>query len=202
MLIRTKACCVIAIVAATFSQLGATSDTGKSQLKRISFRTVKPVAGHFHSEQDAASMEKTLKQLGCTIKRTSHDGHIDLTYECKYWKSLTMKEAKEVEQWNKWLTSKGFAVVHNTPSKDHKETVEYYLKEWRTYHGHKPEITEAYVEMFKMLGCEVKVAKHNGHDDIQYRCTTMQSLGVPNHSEAHAWMQIMQKLGFTTLHEH
>ena len=115
---------------------------------------------------------------------------------------MTLKDTAEVDKWHKWLVAKGFAVVHNTPTKEHKETVEYVLKDWKTLHFNNELSAKAHVEMFKMLGCEVNVSKHNGHDDVKVRCTSMQSLGVPNHAEAHAWMQILQKLGFTTLHEH
>lgn len=170
--------------------------------QRISFRTSKPIAGHYHSSQEAATTEKTLKQIGCETKRSQHDGHIDLTYECQFWRSLTLSDAKEVANWNKWLTAKGFSVVTNTPAENHPEAVKYRLAAWRTLHFDAARDAKAHVAMFKMLGCEVTMAKHNGHEDVKFRCPSWKALGVSTHQEAHGWMQALKKYGFATLHEH
>lgn len=170
--------------------------------QRISFRTVKPVAGHFQTKQEAVAAAKTLKQIGCATKTAEHNGHIDVTYECRFWRSLTLNDAAEVQKWNKWLTAKGFAVVHNTPPKDHPEAVTYRLANWRTLHLHKPEDTKSHVEMFKMLGCEVQRSRHNGHDDVKYRCGTWKGIGVASHQHAHTWMQALRRFGFEVRHEH
>lgn len=183
-------------------QSSAAPAEAKKASHRISFRTIKPVSAHFTSEQDLVATEKTLKQLGCETKRAQHDDHIDLTYESKYWRSLSLKEKTEVDKWNKWLASKGFAVIQNTPAKDHKETVKYQLPDWKTMHFNQPLAAKAHVEMFKMLGCEVNTAKHEGHEDVRVRCPAWQVIGVANHAEAHAWMGVLKKLGFATLHEH
>lgn len=196
--------CIIVLISAAFvaTQLGAAPTAKKIAQKRISFRTVKAVAGHFNTEKEAADTEKTLKQLGCETKRSQHDGHIDLSYECKFWKTMNLKDQAESEKWNKWLASKGFVVIDNTPAKTHKETVKYQVKDWRTLHFNDSTVAKAHVEMFKMLGCEVKADKHNGHEDVQFRCTSWQEIGVPNHPIAHAWMGELKKLGFATMHEH
>ena len=190
-------CCFVA-------QLPAAPSTAKNSAAkhRISFRTVQPVSGHFETDQKAAATEKTLKDLGCETKRAQHDGHVDLTYECKFWRSLILKDAAEVGKWDAWLTKNGFAVVHNTPDKNQQETVKYQLKDWKTLHFTQSQSAKAHIEMFKMLGCEVTTAKHNGHEDVKVRCAAWQELGVPSHAEAHAWMGVLKKLGFLTLHEH
>lgn len=193
--------CAVCVI---MSQLGATpANTKVSPAKqRISFRTVKPVSGHFKTESQAAATEKTLKELGCEVKRSQHDGHIDIAYECKFWRTLTVKDRAEAGKWDAWLTKNGFAVVHNTPAADHKETVKYQLKDWNTLHFDQPLSVQAHVEMFKMLGCEVTTSKHAGHVDVKVRCPAWQIIGVPNHAEAHAWMSVLGKYGFATLHEH
>ncbi len=190
------------ILTIVVAQVSAAPGETKQTIQRISFRTIKPMSAHFTSEQDLEATEKTLKQLGCETKRAQHDGHIDLTYESKFWRSLSLKEQTEVAKWNRWLTSKGFAVVHNTPHKDHPETVQYRLPDWKTMHFHQPLAAKAHLEMFKMLGCEVKTTKHGDHEDLRVRCPAWQVIGVPNHAEAHAWMGVLKKLGFATLHEH
>ena len=169
---------------------------------RLSFRTNKKTSLHIHSAKEADETEKVLKQLGCEVTRAEHDGHIDLAFECKFWKTLNLKDQAESAKWNEWLVKHNFAIVENTPPKTRKETVQYQLKDWRTVHLNNDVAAKAYLEMFKMLGCEVTTAKHDGHEDIKYRCTTWQDLGVSSHALAHAWMAELKKLGFATMHEH
>ena len=197
-----RSTCPFVILMLFCTTLSAAKTETKSTQKRISFRTIKPVSAHMKSAKELEATEATLKQLGCVTKRVQHDGHTDLTYESKFWRSLSVKDASEVTKWDKWLTAKGFAVVHNTPEKDHKETVQYQLKDWRALHLNQELSAQLHVEMFKMLGCEVKTEKHDGHHDVRFRCAAWQTIGVPNHVEAHAWMSVLQKLGFATRHEH
>ena len=187
---------------ASFVGLSLAQAAAPTPKPRLSFRTVKPLSLHLDSQQQVAAVEKTLKQLGCATKTHSHDGHIDLAYECRYWRSLTLKDQSEVEKWDKWLNSKGFAVVRNTPTKDHKETVKYQLADWQTRHFNDADMAKRHVEMFKMLGCEVKQSKHDGHEDVRYRCAAWREIGLPDHKEAHGWIQVLKTLGFATLHEH
>ena len=199
--IQQSAVSTLVIGALLASQMAATPATTNAK-QRLSFRTVKPISAHFKTDKEAAAIEKTLKQLGCTVETGQHEGHVDLTYQCTFWRSLTLRDAKEVDQWNKWLTAKGFAVVRNTPLTDHQETVKYQLNDWRTLHFDKEIDATAHVEMFKMLGCEVTSAKHGEHQDVRFRCSTWQTIGLPNHQEAHAWMTVLKQYGFTTLHAH
>lgn len=189
-------CCAFAS-----SAWGATSEASKT-LQRISFRTQKPTVAHLKTEKEIKETTELLKQIGCEVKSNKHDGHVDLSYECRYWRSITLKTPAEVAQWDKWLSSKGFFVVHNTPGKDHKETVQYRLEDWKTLHFKSPQENEAYIAMFKMLGCETKMEKHGDHEDVMVRCAAWGNLGVPNHSEAAAWMGVLKKLGFAVMHEH
>lgn len=199
-MLRSMSPFVILMLACT--TLSAATTETKVQQRRISFRTTKAVSAHFKSAEELEATETTLKQLGCETKRVQHDDHTDLSYESKFWRSLSVKDSAEVTKWDKWLTAKGFAVVHNTPEQNHKETVKYQLKDWRALHLNSELAAKAHVEMFKMLGCEVKTEKHNGHHDVRFRCPAWQIIGVPNHAEAHGWMNVLQKLGFATLHEH
>lgn len=192
---------VVATACMTVPLLSATP-TATSKTKRLSFRTQRATTAHFNTEKEAKETTATLKQLGCETKTAQHDGHIDVTYECKFWRSLSVKETKDVAQWEKWLASKGFVVVHNTPGKEMTETVQYQLADWKSFHFHNPIVTKAHAEMFKMLGCEVKAEKHGDHEDLKVRCATWQSLGVQNHAAAHEWMAVLKKLGFKTAHEH
>jgi len=171
-------------------------------LQRVSFRTQKPAVAHLKTDKDVEETTKLLKQIGCDIKTEKHNGHIDVRYECRYWRTISLKNAEEVAQWDAWLTSKGFFVIHNTPAKDHKETVQYRLEKWNTLHFKTKQENEAYAAMFKMLGCETKLEKHGDHDDLMVRCAEWGTMGLPNHTEAHAWMGVLKKLGFETAHEH
>ena len=156
-----------------------------------------------NSAKSADETEKVLKQLGCETSRSQHDGHIDLSYECSFWRSLNLKDQAEADKWMDWLTKHKFAIVENTPPKTRKETVQYQLPNWRSLHNIKDsKAKKAYLEMFKMLGCEAKLVKHGDHEDIQYRCATWQNMGMATHQLAHAWMAELNKLGFVTKHEH
>lgn len=183
------------------SLLGATSESSKT-LQRISFRTQKPTVAHLKTDKEVKETTDLLKQIGCEVKSNKHDGHVDLSYECRYWKTITLKTAAEVKQWDEWLASKGFFVVHNTPGKEHKETVQYKMDDWKTLHFKSTQENEAYIAMFKMLGCETKMEKHGDHEDVMVRCATWGNMGVPNHSEAAAWMGVLEKLGFAVDHHH
>ena len=187
-------------------QLGAAPTATKTKPQtRISFRALNigaKTALHIHDAKQATETEKILKQLGCTTARSEHNGHIDLTYECKLWRSLSVKDQAEADKWIQWLGKHKFAVVENTPPKTRKETVQYHCKEWKAVHPKTADQTKMFVEMFKMLGCEVTTAKHNGHEDVRYRCPATQSLGVTTHELAHAWMGQLKQLGFVTMHEH
>lgn len=181
--------------------LAATGESDKS-LKRISFRTQKPTTAHLKTEKEIKETTELLKKIGCELKTNQHDGHVDVSYECRYWKTITLKTPAEVAQWDAWLTSKGFFVVHNTPGKEHKETVQYRMQDWNTLHFKSPQENEAYLAMFKMLGCETKMEKHGDHEDVMVRCPGWGNLGVPNHAEAAAWMGVLRKLKFEVSHEH
>lgn len=194
-----------AIAVCALTQLGATSGQAptKQKLTRISFRTIKKTSLHLNSEKEVAETEKVLKQLGCETSRSQHNGHIDLSFECPYWRSLNLKDQAEATKWVEWLTKHKFALVENTPPSDHKETVQYQLATWRALHNIKDsKVKKAYTEMFKMLGCEVKMVKHSDHEDITYRCVNWQNMGLASHQLAHAWMAELNKLGFVTKHEH
>lgn len=172
------------------------------ELFRISFRLAKPAAAHMSHEKEAEENLKTLRQLGCKAELQQHEGHLDLKYECPDWRSITFKTEAEVDQWQTWLRKYQFSVVFNTPTDSVTEIVKYQLPQPRTFHIDDSRRREAHIALFKMLGCDVKMIAHQGHDDLSVQLTTWHELGVATHAEAHAWLDALKQLGFLTSHTH
>ena len=192
----------LALALCAASLFAADEEKAEEDLRKISFRTQKPMVSHLKTDKDVAETTKLLKQIGCEVAAEKHNGHIDVKYECRYWRSIKLRTTEEAKQWDEWLTGKGFFVVHNSPPEEYRDTFDYRLEKWNTLHFKTKQENEAYYAMFKMLGCEVKLEKHGDHDDIMVRCGEWVTLGVPSDDEAHAWMGVLKKLGFQTAHEH
>jgi hypothetical protein len=69
-------------------------------------------AKHIHDAKKADTITKTLKDLGCEVKRDQHNGHIDVKYRCPKWKELKLKTHDEAHKWEKWLKEFEFKTEH------------------------------------------------------------------------------------------
>lgn len=69
-------------------------------------------AKHIHDDKKADTIAKTLKKLGCEIKKDQHNGHIDVKYRCPKWKELKLKTHDEAHKWEKWLKEFEFKTEH------------------------------------------------------------------------------------------
>ncbi len=176
--------------------------TQAAEAPKLGYRLAMRTSAHFDTPKEADANLKTLKQLGCDASKHEHNGHIDVTYRCPQWKSISISHAKEAEQWQGWLRKKGFAVVYHSPAKTHAEKVQYRLTEWKAFHFHDSEQAQAHAELMKMLGCKIKQVKHGNHDDVAVYCPEWQTIGLANHADAHEWETRLKKLGFATVHKH
>ena len=96
----------------------------------------------------------------------------------------------------------GTALIHAAePNMAEKELVEYRLEKWKTTHAEGDQ-GDKLVATLKKLRCEVKVASHGGHTDVNYRCAKWQQLALKSHEEAHQWEVWLKKYGFETNHAH
>ena len=69
-------------------------------------------AQHVHDSKKADTIAKTLKQLGCELKKEQHNGHIDIKYRCPKWRQMELKSHEEAHKWEKWLKEYGFKTEH------------------------------------------------------------------------------------------
>jgi hypothetical protein len=78
----------------------------------VQFRLSKWKTMHFDETPKAEAQLATLKKLGCEVKAGEHSGHIDVTYRCPEWKSLTVETDEGAHKWEKWLRTCGFETSH------------------------------------------------------------------------------------------
>ena len=69
-------------------------------------------AKHIHDAKKADTIAKTLKKLGCELKKDQHNGHIDVKYRCPKWRQLSLDSHADAHKWEKWLKEFGFKTEH------------------------------------------------------------------------------------------
>lgn len=78
----------------------------------VDFRLTQWKTLHFDLEKTANQRYKTLKSLGCEVKKHAHNGHTDVSYRQVKWQTLAFKTDKEAHQWERWLKVMGFQTRH------------------------------------------------------------------------------------------
>jgi hypothetical protein len=69
-------------------------------------------AKHIHDAKKADTIYKTLKKLGCEVKKASHGDHLDVKYRCVKERHLPVKSHQDAIKWEKWFKEYGFKVYH------------------------------------------------------------------------------------------
>lgn len=160
---------------------------------------------HFDDALKASQHLETVRKLGCEVKQGNHAGHIDVSYRCPEWKSLTVKDHALAEQWAGWLKGSGFDVSHcHTDPAFAKgpEAVEFRMVKWKQVHGNGSQQEAQMLEQLKKLGAEVVVENHGNHSDIKFRAPTWRDVHFADHKAADEWMGWLKQNGFETRHEH
>ncbi|MCG8650483.1 MAG: hypothetical protein MI861_11665 [Pirellulales bacterium] len=67
---------------------------------------------HIDDSKKADTIAKTLKKLGCELKKEQHNGHIDLKYRCRKWHEMKLDSHNEAHKWEKWLKEYHFKTEH------------------------------------------------------------------------------------------
>ncbi|MBD3674517.1 MAG: hypothetical protein HUJ26_13425 [Planctomycetaceae bacterium] len=193
------------VVSVMSSYLQAQSPDQKAT---IAFRLVKAKTMHFDDSKTAEQHLATVKKLGCKASSESHGDHIDVTYECANWNSLTVANHELAHQWQGWMKGAGFQTIHGHPANaahDHShedganhEIISYQLSQWITQeHESKPAASGA-AAVFRGLGCEVK----EDGEAVSFRCPVAMSVEFASHDTAHAWQEWLNRTGFKTSHDH
>ena len=69
-------------------------------------------AKHIHNTKNAETIAGTLKKLGCEVKRSGHEGHVDVRYRCPKWRQLDLDSHAQAHKWEKWLKEYQFETEH------------------------------------------------------------------------------------------
>ena len=78
----------------------------------VAYRLTTQRSMHLRDQQAARQYEQTLRQLGCEVQASGHDGHIDLSYRCRDWRKATFADHTSAHKWQDWLAALGFEVQH------------------------------------------------------------------------------------------
>lgn len=94
------------------------------------------------------------------------------------------------------------AAVAQTASTSKKVYVAFRMQNWKAKHIHDEAKAKKFEDTLKMLGCEVKNAKHNGHIDVSCRTIFWKTLALDSHDLAHQWVTWFKAAGFDIIHGH
>jgi hypothetical protein len=78
----------------------------------VSFRLPKARTVHLHDVHKAQQIINTLNLVGCEVKTSDHDGHIDATFSCPEWTTIELTSEDSAHGWQKWLNESGFETKH------------------------------------------------------------------------------------------
>lgn len=176
----------------------------------VAFRMRDWKSQHLHDAAQAEKQLETLKNLTCEVKKEAHNGHVDVSFRTVIWKSLALDSHDQAHQWVAWLKQNGFETLHAHPAGEHvtsaggahAESVQYRCVEWKAKHVHSEMELKEILAIYRGLGCQFEVSKHNGHNDVKLRCPDWMEIDVVSHEAASVWQKYLQGLGFEAKHEH
>ena len=184
-----------------------TSEVPESQhpalVKRVGFRMTNWQT--IHSDGTPATQERitTLQNIGCEVRQDNHGGHVDIGFRCPTWKTISVQDDDQSDQWRNWLVENEFeTVVLNPPTNTVLPTVKVRLTAWKTFHAGSAEQAQSFKETYQLIGCEVETNDHGGHIDTRVRCQNWATIGLVNGHAAHVWQDWLNKSGFETQHDH
>lgn len=158
---------------------------------------------HLHDEKVANETIATMKRIGCEVTKSQHGDHIDIQYRCVGWKSIDLQNDQQATQWYTWLKNHSLEIVVLNPAAElNLATVDFQMTSSRSAHLHDPAKAQSFIEMLKMLGCQVETNDHNGHIDAVYSCPNWTTIGLPTDQIAHNWQAWLNNNGFQTRHTH
>ena len=204
-------CCPVFEVA-TFSQESASRfgalDTSKNEQKpmrarKVGFRLSSWRTVHGDKSESTDKIVKTLKRIGCEVKQENHGDHVDVTYRCPFWKSISVQNDRQSKEWQAWLANYKFETVVLNPGKDSVlPEVHVRMLRWRTLQARSNVQAQRLKNTYSLLGCEVRIDSHGDHIDVKFRCKDWCTIGLPNPETAHAWEDWLRKSGFEAQHDH
>jgi hypothetical protein len=185
---------------------GHDHQTHKHGKEFIAFQLPQWKTIHFNDVIKVKQHADMVKKLGCEVKQGQHAGHIDLTYRCTEWRTMSVETHALAEQWSGWLKASGFDVSHAHPDASYsegKEVVEFRLVNWKSFHGKGTAEEKQFVDLLGKLGCEVVISEHAGHSDVKFRAPTWRDVHLAEHAAAVELGALLKKNSFEVApHKH
>ena len=187
-------------------QAQATSNNAQQQpaiVKKVGFRMANWRTVYGDGTQATTKLVSTLQEIGCEVKQDDHGGHKDISFRCPSWKTVSVQNDDQSNQWHQWLVDNEFeTVVLNPPATTPLPTVNARMANWRTVHAESPQQAQALKETYELIGCETVVDNHGDHIDLKFRCPNWSTVALVNSDAAHVWQDWLNKSGFETQHDH
>ena len=79
----------------------------------VTYRLVEWKKLHFSDSQKAKQQLETIKNLGCEMRKDTHEGHVDVSYRCPQWKTMKLEAHADAHRWQGWLKAAGFETRHS-----------------------------------------------------------------------------------------
>ncbi len=93
--------------------LSVTISASAANLERVDYRLTAWKSVHFKNAAQAASYMKTFKSLHVECKQSQHGDHVDVSYRCPKWQTLTLKSHAEAHNFQGFLEKIGFETKHS-----------------------------------------------------------------------------------------
>lgn len=172
-------------------------------VKKVGFRLANWRTIHGDGTKATQDTVETLQKIGCEVRQSNHGGHVDISFRCPSWKTVSVQSNDQSQQWHQWLVNNEFETVVLNPADDVKlPTVRVRMAAWKTIHARSSEQAQALKETYELIGCEAKIENHGDHIDLSFRCPDWNTIALPNSQAAHVWQEWLNKSGFETEHDH
>lgn len=188
------------------NQQQQTANTATAQpkvVKKVGFRMANWRTIHGDGTKATTDLVTTLQKIGCEVKQGSHGGHVDISFRCPSWKTVSVQNDEQSNQWHQWLVNNEFeTVVLNPPATTKLPTVKIRMAAWKTIHARSAEQAQALKDTYELIGCEAVIDNQGDHIDLKFRCPNWSTVALVNSQAAHVWQDWLNKSGFETQHDH
>jgi hypothetical protein len=172
-------------------------------VKKVGFRMANWRSIHGDGTKATTDLVSTLQKIGCEVKQDNHGGHVDISFRCPSWKTVSVQNDDQSNQWHQWLVNNEFeTVVLNPPATTKLPTVKVRMAAWKIVHAQSAGQATALKETYELIGCEAVVDNHGDHIDLKFRCPNWSTVALVNSDAAHVWQDWLNKSGFETQHDH
>ena len=182
---------------------GANAAAQPKVVKKVGFRMANWRTIHGDGTKATTDLVTTLQKIGCEVKQDNHGNHTDISFRCPSWKTVSVQNDDQSNQWHQWLVNNEFeTVVLNPPAATKLPTVKIRMAAWKTIHARGAQQAQALKETYELIGCEAVVDNHGDHIDLKFRCPNWTTVALVNSQAAHVWQDWLNKSGFETQHDH